>query len=173
MRSCALERGVGRLKVLNKAFDGGTGALTIDNIDHQWFDVRSRLVVHDNLLFDCVADNINNEPSALEIQGDGASNGLGWRTSYHHYLKSSAISGLLGSPFLAMSLLSHQDVCDTANRDQPNGDLDLIRGNPVMYSSVQGGGGGGLDERPRRRERTRTRRLGEPGRGGEGLSQGI
>src|ERR1700716_2125743 len=120
--------------------------------------------MHQNLFLDRVADNIDNEASAFEIQGDGPSDRFRRRASNHHYFEPGPIPGLLGSPFLAVSLLSYQHICNATNRDQPECHLDLVRGNPVLDSSEHRGGGGGLVQGPGRRRWTRTCGLWEPWR---------
>lgn len=134
----------------------------ISNIDHQRPDVGSGLIMHQNLLFNGVADNIDNKPSALEVEGDGPRDGLRWGARNHDDLQSGAVASLLGPPFLAVSLCSGQDIYYAPNRDQPECHLELVLGNPVLDASVHGSRGNGLDDGPWWWRAARTSGFGEP-----------
>lgn len=145
----------------------------INNIDHQRLNVWSGFVVYQNLFLDGIADHVDYKTPPFEIQGERSSDGLRRGACNNHDFEPGTISCLLGSPLLAMPFRPHQDVRNATNRDQPNCNLNLIRGDPVVESNVHRGGSSGVNHRPRRRGRARASRLREPRSTRERISQSI
>lgn len=121
-----------------------------------------------------VADDVDDEAAPLEVKGERLGQGQRGRASDDDDLGAGTVAGAGGAAGARMAAARKVGaVGGGADDDEDDARQQPVAGDPGLQAVETRGGGGGSSSAGRPAGRTRADGGGDPGRGREGLAQGV